>query len=322
MKKKEKGMISSLRLAEICGVTQGTVDRALHDRPGINPETRRRILAAARRHGYAPHPAVGELLRGTCNNLIALVPKFNGHFFMDLVTAIQEGTLALGYRLIIGAVSDETGSLETLREFAARRFPAAIIIPPVDNLKIPPPLANSIKIISLLSPCQGKGTFFITPDEEQTGRDAVNFLISRGHRNILHLTFRRQAYAISARQRGYEKAMSAHGLKPFVLQQPGEIELVEMIRSENITALFCHNDWLALSAMRILARHGLKTPEDISVLGVDNSPSFTALFPDITTLEYPVGWIREQVCRVICGKKPGITPPKFKLIERNTVKTI
>jgi len=315
-------MISSLRLAEICGVTQGTVDRALHNRPDINPETRRRILSAARRHGYVPHPAVRELLRGTCNNLIALVPKFNGHFFMDLVTAIQEGAAGLGYRLVIGAVSDEAGSLETLREFAARRFPAAIIIPPVDNLKIPPPLAGAIKIISLLSPCQGKGTFFITPDEERTGQDAVNFLISRGHQNILHLTFRRQAYGISARQRGYEKTMTARGLKPLVLRQPDDADLIETIRMEGITALFCHNDWLALSAMRILAQHGLKTPENISVLGVDNSPSFTALFPDITTLEYPVGWIREQVCRVIGGKKQNALPPAFKLIERNTVREI
>lgn len=316
----EKKAVSSLRLAEICGVTQGTVDRALHNRTGINPETRRRIMSAARRHGYAPHPAVGELLRGTCNTLIALIPKFSGHFFMDLATAIQEGASDLGYRLIIGAVSDKNGCLETLREFAARRFPAAIIIPPVDNLEIPPPLAGTIKIISLLSPCRGKGIFFITPDEERTGRDAVNFLISRGHRNILHLTFRRQAYAISARQRGYEKTMTAHGLKPLVLRQPEATDLIEMVRGKGITALFCHNDWLALSAIRILTRHGLKIPEDISVLGVDNSPSFTALFPDITTLEYPVGWIREQVCRVISGKKQSVTPPKFKLIERNTTK--
>jgi DNA-binding LacI/PurR family transcriptional regulator len=243
---------------------------------------------------------------------------------MDLVTAIQEGVAGLGYRLIIGAVSDEAGSLETLREFAARRFPAAIIIPPVDNLKIPPPLAGAIKIISLLSPCMGKGkeTFFITPDEERTGRDAVKFLISKGHQNILHLTFRRQAYAISARQRGYERTMTARGLKPLVLRQPDDADLIETIRREGITALFCHNDWLALSAMRILARHGLKTPENISVLGVDNSPSFTALFPDITTLEYPVGWIREQVCRVIGGKKQSAIPPDFKLIERNTVRAI
>ena len=237
MKKGEKGMVSSLRLAEICGVTQGTVDRAVHNRPGINPATRRRILEAARRHGYAPHPAVRELLRGTCNNLIALVPKLNGLFFMDLVSAIQEGALSLGYRLVIGAVSDEVGSLETLREFAARRFPAAIIIPPIDNLKISPPLAGAIKIISLLSPCMGKGTCFITPDEERTGRDAVNFLISKGHRNILHLTFRRQAYAISARQRGYEKTMTAHGLKPLVLRQPDDAELIETIRKEGIAVL-------------------------------------------------------------------------------------
>ena len=316
----KKRVISSLRLAEMCGVTQGTVDRALHNRAGINPQTRQRVLAAARRHGYMPHPAARELLGGTCHSLIALVPKFNGHFFMDLVTAIQEGAAGLGYRLLIGAVANETDSLEALREFAARRFPAAIIIPPVDGLEIPPLLAGSIKVISLLSPCRGKGTVFITPNEEQTGRDAVKFLLSKGHRNILHLTFRRRAYAIAARQRGYEKAMTAHGLKPVVLRQPDEEKLIKTIKREGMTALFCHNDWLALSAMRILARRGLKTPENIAVLGVDNSPSFTALFPDITTLEYPLDWIREQVCRVIGGKRQSAQPPQFKLIERNTVK--
>ena len=50
-------MISSTGLAKICGVSQGTVDRALHDRPGIGEKTRARILAAVRKHGYQPHPA-------------------------------------------------------------------------------------------------------------------------------------------------------------------------------------------------------------------------------------------------------------------------
>ena len=51
-------MISSLELARICKVSQGTVDRALHDRPGVSLATKARILAAARRHGYRPHPGV------------------------------------------------------------------------------------------------------------------------------------------------------------------------------------------------------------------------------------------------------------------------
>ena len=55
-------MISSLELARICGVSQGTVDRALHSRGRISDQTRRRILEAARKHGYTPNPAARELV--------------------------------------------------------------------------------------------------------------------------------------------------------------------------------------------------------------------------------------------------------------------
>jgi len=67
-------MISSLELAELCGVSQGTVDRALHGRGGIAESTRAKILEAARLHGYAPNPAARELMTGQSSVCGAVIP--------------------------------------------------------------------------------------------------------------------------------------------------------------------------------------------------------------------------------------------------------
>ncbi|MBN1673944.1 MAG: LacI family DNA-binding transcriptional regulator [Kiritimatiellae bacterium] len=313
-------MISSLELARICGVSQGTVDRALHGRAGINPKTKEKILRVANRYGYRPHPATMELLSGRSRTIVALVQTLNSIFFMDLLNAIRAGLATEGYRFLLCPVSDAEEMLEMLRDFSARRSPAAVVIPPEDNIVIPGPLGKSIRVVSLLSPCRGKETVFVTAAEERTGRDAVAYLASRGHRTILHLTYTRAAYAVKARARGYRAEMQKRGLKPFVLAENREHKLLETVKATGATALFCHNDWLALSAMRILARSGLRVPRDVSVLGVDNSPTFVDLYDDITTLAYPVAWTAEQVLRVVRGKAPARRAPRFELVERRTVR--
>jgi DNA-binding LacI/PurR family transcriptional regulator len=176
-------------------------------------------------------------------------------------------------------------------------------------------------VISLLSPCRGRNTVFLSPNEQRTGRAAVVYLNGLGHRRIAHCTYTREAHAIRARRRGYELEMRKRGLRPLVLAGPTLARLhISSIREKGITALFCHNDWLALSAIRALAQHGFRVPADVSVLGVDNSPSFAALYPDITTMEYPADWIARQVARVVRGHRPERRPAALKLIERKTAK--
>jgi len=312
-------MISSLELARICGVSQGTVDRALHDRPGIRPKTKARILKIAARHGYRPHPATLELLHGRSSTVVAVGPDSNSLFFMDLFASIRAALRQAGFRFVICPVSDADEMLDALRDAAARRSRAAVVVPPADNIAIPATLRNNLNILSLLSPCKGRGLRFITPDEERTGRDAVAYLAAKGHRRILHLTYERQAYAITARRRGYTASMKTHGLKSTALAQPGNEKLVAAVRQHGITAIFCHNDWLALAALRALTEARLRVPEDVSVLGVDNSPTFVRHCPDMTTLEYPMGWLAQQVLHAVQDKPLARRAPRFRLIERATV---
>src|ERR1700744_2609682 len=114
-------MISSLELARRCGVSQGTVDRALHDRPGVSAKTREKILRVARQHGYRPHPGVRELLTGESRTVGALVPVVNNIFFMDLFSELDQALKQKGLRLQLTPVEDQAAFLEALEDCAARR---------------------------------------------------------------------------------------------------------------------------------------------------------------------------------------------------------
>ena len=315
-------MISSIGLAKLCGVSQGTADRALHNRPGISAATRQRILALAKKHGYRPHPVARELLAGERATVGAIIPALNGVFFSDLMNAIRLELMQEGWRLFMCAVTDEREFQETLADFAARRCRAAIVIPPRDHLPIPAPVTTDMPVLCLLSPCRGTRVTLLAPDEVTTGRDAVAYLMQRGHRRILHITYSRRAAAIRDRARGYALAMRKHSQIPRVLASPSEPALLDALRRYHPTALFCHNDWLALSALRILAQAGMRVPDDISILGVDNSSTFTALCPDITTMQYPVEAIAQLCRQILKHETPRLSIGRLPIVERRTVRTL
>jgi DNA-binding LacI/PurR family transcriptional regulator len=312
-------MISSLDLAKMCGVSQGTVDRALHDRPGISAETKRRILEEAARHGYQAHPAAAEMLKGKSDTVAAVISKLNSIFFMDMLSSIQTKITAAGFRFIICPVSNTAELFDALKEFAARRYTAAIMIPSDEKIVVPRQITENIKVLSLLSPCSNKNITFVSPDEEKTGRTAVEYLCSRGHKKVVHFTYSRKYYAVAAREAGYRKAMLEYRLRPAVLENSSKAGLSELIREDGYSAVFCHNDWLALQAVRELGDAGMRIAEDVSVLGVDNSPTFAELYPGMTTLQYPFEWLAETVAAVISDTGPVRSPPAFKVINGNTV---
>jgi LacI family transcriptional regulator len=116
--------------------------------------------------------------------------------------------------------------------------------------------------------------------------------------------------------------MQELGFPPSVLTHSTEDALVSAIEASRATALFCHNDWLGLAALRAVERMGKRVPEDVSVLGVDDSPTFTELFPGLTTLRYPLEQVAEVAAAyVVLGEEPGEIAP-LQVVERSSVRRI
>lgn len=313
-------MISSLELARLCGVSQGTVDRAVHNRSGISADTKQRVLETAAAHGYSPNPAAREIMVGRSRMVGALVPSINSVFFMDLMDAMKEALSPHGLRILLTTVDSVTEFSEVIEEFAARRMMAAIIVPPEEGLVLPASLTKAMKVVTLLSPLAGTPSgCFLAPDEAQTGREAVRCLAARGHRRILHLTYRRDSVAIRDRARGYEEAMHALDEVPLALREVNAQTLAKAMDAYRPTALFCHNDPLALVAVRLLGEMGRRVPQDLSVLGVDDSPTFRRLWPGLTTMAYPREAIATQAAAWIAEGKAPQPIPSCPVVEGRTV---
>ncbi|MEI6520443.1 MAG: LacI family DNA-binding transcriptional regulator [bacterium] len=309
-------MISSLELAKLCGVSQGTVDRAIHGRPGVSAATRDKILAMAAEHGYRPHPAAKELLSGKSNILGMLVPAMNSVFFMDFMQVVKEACDDFGLRLFISPVADKVEFIEALDDFAARRVRAILAIPPEENIQIPAHLVNSLPIATLISPCENDVVPFFAPNEQFTGVDAAAYLADKGHRRILHVTYHRQACGIIERQAGYVSEMTSRGLQPKVCVFS---DLLSTVASYQPTAIFCHNDWLAIRVMRALQENGVSVPGDVSILGVDNSPTFNRFQSDITTMTYPMAEIAQKSVRWLAEGVDERPISRLQIAEKSTV---
>jgi DNA-binding LacI/PurR family transcriptional regulator len=174
-------------------------------------------------------------------------------------------------------------------------------------------------LISLLDRCLGEHAVFIQPDEVETGRMAADYLIRLGHVSMLHLTYVRESFAIESRACGFRERLKKQGLNPITVRGFEPETLLRKIRETRATAIFCHNDGMALRALRSLETAGIRVPDQIRIIGVDNSPSFTDIFPEITTFAYPFEWTASEAASIILdGKGTGTPCPPFRLVERRT----
>lgn len=311
--------VSSLDLARLCGVSQGTVDRALHGRGRIAETTRRRVAAVAAKYGYLPNPAARELMTGSSSFVGAIVPSVNSVFFMDLMDALCIELRKHSLRLVMASASNGVEGRELLEEFAGRRMRGIVLVSPDHGLAVSPVLARQQKIFSLINPSGSSAVPFIGPDEENTGRAAVAYLARRGHRRIMHLSYARRSWAIKEREKGYRRGLHALGEKPCILNSENDLTIVAKIRTWKPTALFCHNDWLALSAIRLLTAHGIRVPADMSVIGTDNSPTFNTLYSGMTTLQYPFESVAEAVVSRMLGHPSRKEVLPCTVVERESV---
>jgi LacI family transcriptional regulator len=262
------------------------------------------------------------LLSGKSNIMGMLVPAMNSVFFMDFMQVMKNACDDANLRLFISPVADKAEFLEALDDFAARRVRAILAIPPEENIDIPTHLVNSLPIASIISKCANHDIPFFAPDEQQTGANAVSYLNSKGHNRILHVTYQRRAYGITERETGYIKEMKKLGLQPKVCVLSENSALQSALDSYHPTAIFCHNDWLAIKVIRSLQDISISVPDDISILGVDNSPTFNRFQSDITTMTYPMGEIAQKSVRWLAAGIDERPISKLEIAEKNTVKII
>lgn len=307
-------------IAARAGTTTGVVSVALNGAKSktlrVSEETRRRVLEVAAELGYRRDPRARALVTGR-NNVIGLMLPHVHSFakpdpFYSLVTAgVASVTAREGYNLMLyTAVAEEEGPRAV--EQIDRRIDGLILITPPEGTPIVEECRRQgIVTVGIVQDPSG-APLTVNSSDYEGGRLATDHLIGLGHRRIAHLYGRSDIYTREGRYRAYRDALLAAGieLNPAYLAEGGfdrevgyhaTMPLARMPAATRPTAIFAANDLSAHGAIDAIAECGLQVPDDISVVGYDDTWYASITNPPLTTVCMNVDLVGRRAAELVIG---------------------
>jgi len=268
----------------------------------ISPETRNRILAEAARLRYRPNAAARALNRRQMSTLGLAAVVDSGElnaYFLEVLNGVLQAAGKFDHNITVFTLRDWNVDAGRLADFCDGRIDGLILVAPVITDCRPEIVPAHLQFVSIHSNNPIPGVIDIESDEEAGAFEIVSHLLSQGHRHILHLAGPEGLQGAKYRLSGYQRALSAYHLSANaeVIEsgystENGRCAIRAWLRENQgramPSALFCANDAVALGCMEILAQHGIRVPEDISIVGFDDTLAARTSTPQLTTVRQPL----------------------------------
>ncbi len=303
-------------VAERAGVSRALVSLVMNNSPKVSAAKREAVLDAAAELGYRPNLHARSLAQQRTKTLGMIINDIHNPFFAEVVSGVEVAAEEHGFDVLIlngGRDAErERRAVETHLQFQVE---ALILVGPklADD-----DILRASYVVPTVVVAAGRdhpGADTVTTDDETGARLAVEHLVALGHRDIVHID---GATNISSgpRARGYEKAMRSAGLEPRVLrggddEADAEAPVVEMIEHGELpTAVFAFNDLVAAGTLSTLETAGLNVPDDVSVVGYDNTFIAALTHMSLTAVNQPRHRMGELAIRTILERiEDGRTEP-------------
>lgn len=278
-------------VSRLSGVSTATVSRAFTAPDRVREATRSRVYAAAEALHYQPSAIARAMARQQTDKIAFLICKEGATILDEFYASICEGVMRqvnkTSYQLLIStAVEWQRNSQSKQVEGVILAGDAkASLISEFQRQHIPIVLANN-EAASFDLPC-------VVADEDGGVRQAIDHLTARGHRRIAALAGHFSPYIIGVRYNSFLAAMEAHGLSVDEsgvsmcdrdVQSATEAAMTLLSCPDRPSAIFAFNDILAAGVIKAARRLGLRLPEDLAVVGFDDSTICTMLEPELTSV--------------------------------------
>ena len=288
-------------VARLAGVSKKTVSRVINRSPLLNDETRDRVLKVISEIGYVPNPQARALALRR-NFLIGLIhDNPNAQLVLNVQQGILEALHGTEFELVVRPVDRGSSMmLEDVRHFLERqRLFGIVILPPVSENDGLARLCDELgcRYVRMGSAELDDPDHMVASNDREAVREATAFLIQQGHRLIGLIAGPHGFRSAAERRLGFEDALSAAGIKlPRSLIAEGNytfdsgVAAAERLLdlSPRPTAIFSSNDEMATGVVYAARQRGIGVPEDLSVVGFDDTPFAAHLWPPLTTVRWPI----------------------------------
>lgn len=324
--------VSMADVANHAGVSSQTVSRVSNGKTNVDDATRERVLASMRALGYRPNRAARSLKSGRFTSIGVIMFTLSTFGNMRTLDAIATASAAAGYTLTLMPVPHPTqgaisGAFSRLNEQAVDGIVIIFEAHVLDDSDFA--LPRGIPIVIIDSDAGDRYTVVDT-DQALGARTATEHLLGLGHRTVWHIAGPASSFSARRRLSTWRETLAAAGADvPEPLYgdwstESGYRHGLELAERDDVTAIFAANDQMALGVMRALHECGRSIPDDISVVGFDDTDESKSFWPPLTTVHQDFAEVGRLCIEKLIGEiegtheSPGTTIVPTRLVVRDS----
>jgi LacI family transcriptional regulator len=321
-------MTKSVTLQDVAtasGVSIQTVSRVVNRKSDVAEETRLRVWQVIRQLGYRPNKVARSLVSQRSHILGIISLPLVDPFRPEVITAVEREARVRGYGCLLGFLEEDMEDLPILLDQMLERQVDGILLIG-GKLYRQPLLPFTVPCVSLACPIEDEKVLNVDVDNLDGSYQATSHLIGLGHKAIGVIAGPKGWKAAQDRLEGARRALVETGqeLEESRIEWALDWSLdagywgarVLLDRHPKLTALFCHNDWLAMGAFRALGERGLRVPADVSVIGYDDTAVCPYVVPPLSSVNQSVAGLGELITQLVINAiEHGNTTPSAMLIK-------
>jgi DNA-binding LacI/PurR family transcriptional regulator len=300
-------------VAKAAGVSISTVSRALRGAEGVGDDLRQKITALAKQSGYVLASGDRKVFTVVPFDLLSDDPA---GFYGEILEAIEQelGRVGVAHEIVFlrSGEDDARQILEAARQHAS----SGLLMIGVDDRAALLQLTERIPTVLVNSDDPEMGVDTVSPNYRYGARLATRLLVDRGCRRIGHVTWLRRS-TFFERLAGYRLALEAEGMvfEPSLIVEADHMtpdlarsaieSALDQGKLDGLDGLFCGNDLAAIGAIEALTSRGRRVPEDVAIVGFDNTRMTARFRPGLTTIAVDLGALGRLAVRQLLGRLDG-----------------
>lgn len=337
--RRKSNRVTVADVANYAGVSTMTVSRVVNRDPKVKGDTREKVEAAIAALNYAPNIAARSLANADVRRICLLYGNPSSAYLGELLLGALEAASEAVAHLIVER-TDQKLDLESLEQCLGRDWDALIVPPPMSDISgIRKLVAKHDFPAAFISSATEPGRANeVRIDDRLAAREMTIYLISKGHEKIGFIKGHPNQTVSEQRYLGYLDALGEAGIGAvndwvadglFSYRSGEEAGMKLLSYDDRPTAIFASNDDMAAGVLAAAARQGLSVPDDVSVVGFDNSPIASTIWPRLTTMSQPVAQMAAKAVELVLEKNDPLDAQQernktitlsHELIERDSVK--
>lgn len=332
--------ITMKEIANKVGVSVVTVSRAFNNRPDISQETREKILKIAEEYNYIPNQLAKSLVTQSSKTIGVIIKEMQDLFLSTVLQGVVDVIRDNGYGLTLCHTYDNPDlELEYIRQLRAKQVNGMLIYPSQLDERYIHELKNCpIPYVFLNRHTNALHCDFVANDNIQGMYQAANHVIQQGYKKIVYICAKPLSSSGQERIQGLQKAIKDNDLPSNIFQLETCEETIEscykktkkiISGQKKIDVIFAWDDRLALGVLKAIHEAGLSIPDDIAVIGYDDTEIADFLIPSLTTVRQPSKRIGEIAAKILFEKIQSDKPISIKqkilkpelIIRESTLRT-